>query len=233
MNVTFAENILRYMNIIQHYFSGFFPWDLPVVKISPERVTGSEQCKSSGGNATFSRWTGMFRDGISSIPGETVIPLWLGRHFLVCENRVYHKKVAEGIMADLWRDFWICETWTGQEVTQLHDRYTMMIIICLATEYVFFVMTFWNTTNLTWNYYKGNKDKYHLGDKTKKNGMDRAYSAHEGNKNWIRGFCVETWKTSFRRPTGRKDRNINQAHSLPDTVSFLKSCPNCQENASN
>jgi hypothetical protein len=32
----------------------------------------------------------MFRDGISSIPGETVIPLWLGGHFLVYENRVYH-----------------------------------------------------------------------------------------------------------------------------------------------
>jgi hypothetical protein len=34
----------------------------------------------------------MFRDGISSIPVETVIPLWFGRHFLVCENRVYHEK---------------------------------------------------------------------------------------------------------------------------------------------
>ena len=26
-------------------------------------------------------------------------------------------------MVDLWRDFWICETGTGQEVTQLHERY--------------------------------------------------------------------------------------------------------------
>ena len=72
--------------------SGFFPWDLSVVKVSPERVTGPEQGKSSGGIATLSLWTGVFRDGISSIPGETVIPLWLG-HFLVCENRVYHEKV--------------------------------------------------------------------------------------------------------------------------------------------
>jgi len=31
--------------------------------------------KSSGRIATFSLWTGMFRDGISSIPDETVIPL--------------------------------------------------------------------------------------------------------------------------------------------------------------
>jgi len=55
--------------------SGFFPWDLPVVKISSEWVTGPEQGKSSGRIATFSLWTGIFRDGIPSIPGETVIPL--------------------------------------------------------------------------------------------------------------------------------------------------------------
>jgi len=51
------------------------PRDLPVVRISPEWVTGPEQGKSSGRIATFSLWTGMFRDGISSIPDETVIPL--------------------------------------------------------------------------------------------------------------------------------------------------------------
>jgi len=44
------------------------------LKISPEWVTGPEQGKSSGRIATVSLWTGMFRDGISSIPGETVIP---------------------------------------------------------------------------------------------------------------------------------------------------------------
>ena len=64
-----------------------------MVKISPGWITGPEQGKSIGRIATFSLWTGMFRDGISSIPGETVIPLSLGRHFLVCENRVYHEKV--------------------------------------------------------------------------------------------------------------------------------------------
>ena len=42
-------------------------WHLPVVKISPEWVTGPEQGKSSGRIATFSFWTGMFWDGISSI----------------------------------------------------------------------------------------------------------------------------------------------------------------------
>ena len=55
--------------------SDFFPLDLPVVKISPEWVTGPEQGESSGRIATFSLWVGMFRDGISSIPDETVIPL--------------------------------------------------------------------------------------------------------------------------------------------------------------
>jgi hypothetical protein len=46
-----------------------------MVKIFPEWVTGAEQGKSSGRIATFSLWTGVFRDGISTIPGETVIPL--------------------------------------------------------------------------------------------------------------------------------------------------------------
>ena len=46
-----------------------------MVKISPEWVMDPEQGKSSGGIATLSLWTGMFRDGISSIPGETVIQL--------------------------------------------------------------------------------------------------------------------------------------------------------------
>ena len=35
-------------------------------------------------------------------------------------------------MVDLWRDFWIRETGTGQQVAQLHDRY-MMMINCVAT----------------------------------------------------------------------------------------------------
>jgi len=29
-------------------------------------------------------------------------------------------------MVDLWRDFWIRETGTGQQVAQLHDRYVLM-----------------------------------------------------------------------------------------------------------
>ena len=57
-----------------------------MVEFYPEWVTGPEQGKSGGRVVTFSLWTGLFRDGISSVPGETVIPLLPGRHFLVCET---------------------------------------------------------------------------------------------------------------------------------------------------
>ena len=90
---------------IHHSLSSFFPWDLPVVEISPEWVTSPEQGKSSSRFATFSLWTGMFRDGISSTTPQ----------------------LTEGIMVDLWRDFWIRETGTGQQVAQIHDRYMMMM----------------------------------------------------------------------------------------------------------
>jgi len=32
-------------------------------------------------------------------------------------------------MVDLWRDFWLRETGTGQQVAQLHDRYMMMMMM--------------------------------------------------------------------------------------------------------
>ena len=87
------DHLLTRSGLTYPEVSSKVPWDLPVVKISPECVTGPEQGKSSGRIVTFSLWTGMFMDGISSIPGETVVPLWVGRHFLVCENSVYYKKV--------------------------------------------------------------------------------------------------------------------------------------------
>jgi len=31
-------------------------------------------------------------------------------------------------MVDIWRDFWIRETGTGQQAAQLHERYKMMMI---------------------------------------------------------------------------------------------------------
>jgi hypothetical protein len=38
-------------------------------------------------------------------------------------------QLAEGIMIDLKRDFWMRETGTGQQVVQHHDRYIMMMIV--------------------------------------------------------------------------------------------------------
>jgi hypothetical protein len=40
-------------------------------------------------------------------------------------------QLAEGIMADIWRDFWMRETGTGQQVAQLHDRYMMMMMMMM------------------------------------------------------------------------------------------------------
>jgi len=66
---------MRGMFLLEN-LSGFFPRNLPVVKISPEWVVGLEQGNSSG--------------RIATTPQRT-----------------------EGIMVDLWRDFWIRETGTG------------------------------------------------------------------------------------------------------------------------
>jgi hypothetical protein len=51
--------------------SGIFLRDLPFVRIPPGWVSSPEQVKSSSKIAAFSLWTGMFWDGISSIPDET------------------------------------------------------------------------------------------------------------------------------------------------------------------
>jgi len=34
-------------------------------------------------------------------------------------------------MVDIWKDFWIRETGTGQQLAQIHDRYMMMIIMMI------------------------------------------------------------------------------------------------------
>ena len=45
-------------------------------------------------------------------------------------------QLAEGIMADLCRDFWIRETGTGQRVAQLHDRFMMMTTTYLPPNFI-------------------------------------------------------------------------------------------------
>jgi len=63
---------LKLVLFLLENLSSFFPWDLPVVEISPEWVTGPEQGKSSGRIATFSLWTGGF---ISVINKEIYNPI--------------------------------------------------------------------------------------------------------------------------------------------------------------
>jgi len=46
-------------NQFKEKLSDFFPWDFPLVQISPEWVKGTHQSKSSGRIATFSLWTDM------------------------------------------------------------------------------------------------------------------------------------------------------------------------------
>jgi hypothetical protein len=41
-------------------------------------------------------------------------------------------QLAEGIMVDFSRDFWIHETGTGQQVAQLHGRYMMMMMMMMT-----------------------------------------------------------------------------------------------------
>jgi len=69
---------------------------LPLVRIYPEWVS-LEWGNSSGRIANSSHWTGMFSDGISSIPDETVVPLWLGRQCFLCGNGECHEKVMKAV----------------------------------------------------------------------------------------------------------------------------------------
>ena len=43
-------------------------------------------------------------------------------------------------MAGLWRDFWIRETGTGQQVAQLHDRYMMMMMMMMMMTTTFVII---------------------------------------------------------------------------------------------
>ena len=43
----------------------------------------------------------------------------------------HYSQLAEGIVVHLWRDFWIRETGTGQQVAQLRDRYMMMMMMMM------------------------------------------------------------------------------------------------------
>ena len=69
----------------------------------------SMNVKSSGMIATFSFWTGMIWDGLSSIPDQTVILLWV----IISSSleTVYHKEVLD-------------DCWVGEA-----------IVLCITTRY--------------------------------------------------------------------------------------------------
>ena len=73
--------------------SGFFPWDLPVVKISPEWVTGPEQGKSSGRIATFSLCTACL---------GMAFPPFLMKQLYRCDSVVISSFVRTGYTTDDW-----------------------------------------------------------------------------------------------------------------------------------
>jgi len=55
---------------------------------------------------------------------------------LMSETCWAHKKwnkIASdfNFILQLWRDFWIRETETGQQVAQLHEKYTMMMMMMM------------------------------------------------------------------------------------------------------
>ena len=50
-------------------------------------------------------------------------------------------QLAEGIMVDLWRDFWIRETGTGQQVAQLHESYMMMMMMTMTMMMMMMMVT--------------------------------------------------------------------------------------------
>jgi hypothetical protein len=60
-------------------------------------------------------------------------------------------QLAEEIMADLWRDFWIRETGTSQQVAQFHERLMMMMMMMMHEKDAVQLGTF------------GNKWKFFLG----------------------------------------------------------------------
>ena len=93
--------------------SGFFPRDLPVVKISPEWVMGPEQGKSSGRIATFSLWTGMFR---------MAFPPFLMKQLYRCDLVVISSFVRTGYTTRRWDE--ACEKNSRIYLDRLQNKYT-------------------------------------------------------------------------------------------------------------
>ena len=80
-------------------------------------------------------------------PGEGHISPLFRRVCVIYTSFVINSKYKIGIMVNLWRDFWIRETGTGQQVAQLRDRH-MMTMMVMMIKYPRFLTHHqgWNTT---------------------------------------------------------------------------------------
>jgi len=88
-----------------------------VVKFSPEWVTGPEQGKSSGRIATFSLWTGFFRDGIQGNVDENVFlqyyeKLWNTTN--TNELQLEHSLACARCVVSRARLGWVCSSLLGR-----------------------------------------------------------------------------------------------------------------------
>jgi len=101
-----------------------------VVKTSPEWITGPERGKSSGRIATFSLWTGMFRDYKTNvqIAKELKITQILDilleykRSWIQHVNRMPRNRLPGVILLPNW------------QVAQLHERYMMMMMMTALSQ---------------------------------------------------------------------------------------------------
>ena len=48
-------------------------------------------------------------------------------------------------MVDLWRDFWIREIGTGQQVAQLHERYMTMMMMMMMMIIIIIIIIYLTT----------------------------------------------------------------------------------------
>ena len=93
-------------------------------------------------------------------------------------------------MVDLWRDFWIRETGTGQQVAQLHERYIIIIIMIII---IIIIIAFHLTTE-RWEFFRLLLTEFQCRSDTD----DRWPKSNFVNKNigycksWVQDFTEET-----------------------------------------
>jgi len=108
-------------------------------------------------------------------------------------------------MADLWRDFWIRETGTGQQVAQLHDRYMMMMMMMMMMMKIYMgewkytstqsctrYWLWWVVTFMAWSlYFRRKSTRYYLDRRL--SGSQSQSTLFEGEKKLLPLLEVE-WR---------------------------------------